>query len=130
MKGGTESVSLDFGVIDRAARQMGEHNGAMRQGKRQTFMLLHRQVRLRYASTCTYDAEEGASREQWEIQAPVGTCFTFAAFCPWCGQRSGETQLSEQEANGDPPRLFHTACAQRMEAFEQYTEEGRSNGNL
>ena len=123
-----ECVDLDFGAIDRAAREMGEHNGAMRQGKRQTFLLLHPQVRIRCASTCVYDAEEGKSRDQWEIQAPEKTRFGFAAFCPWCGQRSGETELSEEEAHGDPPSLFHAACAQRMEAFEQCIEQRKSTG--
>lgn len=120
-----EAVSLDVTAIDRGAREMAEHNGAMRQGKRQTFMALHRQVRLRYALACTYNSEEGASRQQWEIQAPEGSQFFFAAFCPWCGQPSGETQLSEEEAGGEPPRLFHPACAKRMQAFEQAVREDR-----
>lgn len=121
-----ECVDLSRAALDRAAREMGEHNAALHQGKRQTALYLHPNVSLKRSATCTYNPEEGSSREEWTISAPPGTRFAFDTFCPWCGGHSGQTYLNEQQANGTPAEFLHPRCAERQQVWERCfeTEEG------
>lgn len=114
-----EFIHFSTIVIDAAARNMAEHNATMGSGRRQTFLAIHPGVRLKRSITCTYNSEEGSSREEWIVEAPEGTRFAFEMTCPWCGQHSGETVLSEEQARDAPASLLHEQCALRQQTWER-----------